>query len=147
MSMAMVRRTAARLLGCGESRVVIADDKKAGEALTNDDVRGLIKQGAVFKRQAVSPGRSKAELRQARRKKGRGRGPGSRRGSAFATITSKERWMSRVRKQRALLKHFRPLLPEGVYRKVYRMVKGSAFRDAARLQAYLRAQGYIKPKG
>ena len=144
--MNMVRRTAARVLGCGESRIFILDAKRASEALTADDVRALIKQGVVVKRASVSPGRSKAERRQARKLKGRGRGPGARRGSMYARHTSKERWMSIVRKQRSLLNHFKPLLPEGVYRKVYRMVKGSAFRSAAHLQVYLRSQGYVKTK-
>jgi ribosomal protein L19E len=147
MSVQMVRRTAARLLGCGESRVVIADAKRAEEALTSDDVRALIHQGVVWKRLSVSPGRAKAENRQKRRRMGRGRGPGAFRGGPNARQPGKERWMARVRKQRRLLQHFKPLLPEGAYRSVYRMIKGNAFRDAAHLQAYLRGQGYVKAKG
>lgn len=144
MSLSMVRRIAARQLRCGESRIVIADAKRASEALTGLDVHALIKQGVVFKREAISPGRSKAESRQARQAKGRGRGPASRRGAKYASVPSKDRWMGRVRKQRALLVHFRPQLPAGIYRKLYRMVKGNAFRDAGNLQSYLRTQGYLK---
>lgn len=147
MSMSMIRRTAARLLKCGKSRVVIADEKKAASALTADDVRGLIKQGVVRKTPSFSPGRAKAQARQARKRKGRGRGPGSKRGSQYAVVTRKERWMSRVRKQRALLSHLKTVLPDGVYHKVYRMIKGNAFRDAAHLHHYLQTQGFVKTKG
>ena len=42
-----VKRLAARVLGVGEKRIRIRDLEKAQQAMTGDDVRALMKQGAI----------------------------------------------------------------------------------------------------
>ncbi len=137
MSVKTVRRLAARLLKCGESRIRIADAKRAGEALTADDVRELIKEKIVSEVPFRGVSRGKARWKQERRRKGRRRGKGSQRGAAHAKVTAKELWMRKVRAQRKLLKAFKNKVGKETYRKAYSMVKGNAFPDKKRLAEYL----------
>ena len=138
MSVKTVRRLAARILKCGESRIKIADAKRAGEALTSDDVRELIKEKIVYGIPSHGVSRGKARLKQESRRKGRRSGRGSQRGSSFAKVTEKQLWMRKVRAQRKLLKTYRKKLETDAFRTAYKMVKGNAFPDKRRLAEYLK---------
>ena len=138
MSLKTVKRLAARIVGCGEKRVKIIDAKKAAPALTADDVRSLIKEKAIEIVPARGVGRAKARARQELRKKGRRRNEGSIKGSPFAMLPRKDRWLRVVRAQRRMLVNLRSSLVEGAYRKLYRMIKGSAFPDKRRLLEYVK---------
>ncbi len=138
MSLKTVKRLAARIVGCGEKRVKILDAKKAEPALTADDVRALIKEKAIVIVPARGVGRAKARARQELRKKGRRRKAGSIKGSHYALLPKKDRWLRVVRAQRKFLANIKSTLIEGSYRKLYRMVKGSAFPDKRRLLEYIK---------
>lgn len=146
MSLETVKRIASRLLGVGVSRVRIADEKKAREALTADDVRGLVKQGFVFKTPAGVPGRGKARLRGKRRRAGRGRGPGSKRGTSSAGFSAKKLSMRRVRGLRRLLRRIKPLLKPGAYSRLYGMVKGGGLRDKRQLKEFVKNNALMAKK-
>jgi len=51
MEITQIKRMAASVLKCGISRIRIKDAKEALQAMTKDDVRGLIKRGIVVKLQ------------------------------------------------------------------------------------------------
>jgi large subunit ribosomal protein L19e len=137
MSLKTVKRIAARLLKCGQSRIRIKDAALVKDALTSEDVRSLIQQGAIYRLPVKGVGRAKAERKAKRKQAGRRRGPGSDKGTPSATLTDKERWMRQVRGQRKLLKSFHGQVPAAEYRRVYMMVKGSAFRSRKQLLAYM----------
>ena len=148
MSVKTVRRIAASLLKCGEGRIVLDpnEDKRISEALTREDVRGLIKAGVVRRKAIKGVSRNRARERHLKRKKGRGRGPGTRRGKKYSRLPQKEAWMARVRSQRKLLKE---LLAEAKlegknYRIAYRMVKGGAFKGKNQLLAHLKDANMLK---
>ncbi len=141
MSLKTVKRVASRLEKAGESRVRIMDVKAAESALTAEDVRGLLKSGAVVIIPEAGTGRGKARIRAVRRKAGRGRGEGSRKGTPSAVLTNKKRWMRRVRALRRLLKSLKPTLAPGVYKSLYRMVKGGSVRDKKQLVQYAKRDG------
>ncbi|MBI5036352.1 50S ribosomal protein L19e [Candidatus Micrarchaeota archaeon] len=137
MTIKTVKRLAGSIFGCGISRVKIADDKEAATAITRDDVRGLIAAGVVYSIPAKGVGRGKAKFKQSRVQAGRRRGRGSKKGAP--SISDKERWMAKVRSQRALLKSFKGKLPMDVYRRAYRMVKGANFKSKKQLLAFMQA--------
>ncbi|MEM3030714.1 MAG: 50S ribosomal protein L19e [Candidatus Micrarchaeia archaeon] len=147
MSIQGVRRMASDILGVGASRVRIlpAEAKKAGEALTRDDVRALIKQGIIYVLPKVSPSRALAKALHSQRRKGRRRGLGARKGLKYARIPRKTIWMNKVRAQRALLRELAAAnkLVKGA-RRAYRMVKGMAFKSRASLLAYLKENDFVK---
>ncbi|MBI2444933.1 50S ribosomal protein L19e [Candidatus Micrarchaeota archaeon] len=137
MSMQTVRRLAARILDVGESRVRILDTEAASKAITADDVRGLLNEGAIGILAEKHASGANARAKAQRAKQGRRRGPGSQKGSYYAGHSRKERWMELVRAQRQYLSAVKARLKEGTYPKVYKMIKGSAFRSRKNLKAYL----------
>lgn len=139
MSLHTVKRLAARLLNAGTSRIRIQDVAKVREALTTDDVRTLIKEGAITVTPKQGIGRGKARSHAHGKKAGRGRGPGSTRGRSSALMTDKDRWMRLVRALRKTLSSFHSHMDSAEYRVAYRMVKGSAFRTRKQLVTYLKA--------
>ncbi|NYZ74773.1 50S ribosomal protein L19e [Candidatus Micrarchaeota archaeon] len=144
MGLVTIKRLAADLMKCGESRVRILDAKKAEEALTREDVRRLVKERVIIKLQAIGVGRSKAQRKHERKREGRRRGPGSKKGTPFAAKSRKRRWIEKTRAQRKLLKSMKQKMDNSAYRKTYRMVKGSAFRTKKQLAIYLEEKGSSK---
>ncbi|MCX8194632.1 MAG: 50S ribosomal protein L19e [Candidatus Micrarchaeota archaeon] len=141
MAMATVKRIASELLGVGKSQIRFKPDslQKIEEALTREDVRSLIKEGAVY---ALSP-RGACRLRRKKKagqlRKGRRSGTGTRKGSAGARMGNKKFWIARVRAQRKYLRILvsENRLPPKEARRMYWMIKGNAFRGVRALETFL----------
>ena len=137
------RRLAADLLKCGIHRVKLDPEKleEISEAITREEIRQLIKDGAIEKKQ--KKGVSRARVRARKRKK---RGVGSRKGGKYSRLTRKEQWMRRVRAQRKRLRELRDrgLVTKTVYRRIYRMVKAGAFKSVAAMMEYLEQNKLIR---
>ncbi len=144
MSIKTTKRLVSRFSNVGESRVSILDAKAAKEALTADDVRELVKTGAIVIKKAKSGGRAKARLKQSRKEMGRRRGEGSKKGSGFAKTPEKTRWIKKVRAQRKMLSNLKSKLTDGAYRELYSQVKGNLFKNKKALLAQAVAKGYLK---
>jgi large subunit ribosomal protein L19e len=131
-------RVAASLMKCGTSRVWMdpTETTKIGAAITRADVRRLISSGAIRKLPAIDHGiAGKRRYQRA----------GSRKGSAKArTGRNKETWLKIVRPQRQLLNQLKPKLEATAYRKLYKMIKGGAFRSRAHMTAYVESSGLLK---
>jgi large subunit ribosomal protein L19e len=139
------KRLAARILGVGVNRVWI-DPTRAADveaAISRRDIRRLIHDGTIRARPERGVSRARARKRAAKRKKGRGRGRGSRKGAAKARKPKKEAWIRTVRPLRARLRELRGkgTIDAREYRRLYRMVKGGAFRSKAHLKTYLKERG------
>ncbi|HDD43191.1 MAG: 50S ribosomal protein L19e [Thaumarchaeota archaeon] len=137
------RRLAADLLKCGIHRVKLDPEKleEISEAITREEIRQLIKDGAIEKKQ--KKGVSRARVRARKRKK---RGVGSRKGGKYSRLSRKEQWMRRVRAQRKRLRELRDrgLVTKTVYRRIYRMVKAGAFKSVAAMMEYLEQNKLIR---
>ncbi len=144
--LSMQRRLAAEILGVGESRIWIDPEKveDVAAAITREEVRRLIKEGAIKALPARSPSRGRWRQRHEARKKGRHRGPGKRKGDASARREPKEEWMHRIRKMRRYLRFLRDhgVIDRRTYRKLYMWAKGGMFPTFASLQRWLREHGY-----
>ncbi len=148
----MVKRVAADILGVGVNRIRIDPNnvKKAEEALTRDDIRLLIHQNIVTVEIKKGVSRGRARAKGVQKQLGRRRGHGSRKGSKYSKVSRKFIWMSKVRAQRKLLHELRDKeLIEGSksFRKVYKMVKGRAFKARSQILTYLAENNLIKKKG
>lgn len=141
MSMKTIRRLAAKIFKSGESRVRILDAKRAGEALTSEDVKGLIAEKIVIMLPKQGVSRGNARDKKIRQKKGRRRGPGSRKGSHYAGTSAKDMWMRKVRAQRKVLRSLKNTVSKTDYRSAYRMIKGNAFSDKKHLAEHLKSLG------
>jgi large subunit ribosomal protein L19e len=136
-----VRKIAAGLLNCGNDRVWFDPEQqeKVKSAMTKEDIRALIKEKAIKKRNQNFKSRGRARILREKRKKGRKRGKGKRKGTKKARSEKKESWMKNVRSQRRLLKQMKKEKPKAVaklgYRRLYKMVKGGYFKGKKYLKA------------
>ena len=142
------RRMAAALLKCGEGRVWIDPSSISDlqDQVTRQDIRRAIASGVIRRAPVKGVSRVRARLRQEERERGRHGGEGSRKGPPTARLTSKERWIHRIRPQRALLAELRSskkITPK-VYREFYRKAKGGMFRSRSHLLVNLRLAGALK---
>jgi len=131
------RRLAASILKCGENRIWIDPDEmeQVVGAITREDVRGLIEDSIIRRKQAKGVSRGRARKRDEKRKVGRRTGHGSRKGTANARLAKKRKWMRKIRSQRRVLRELRAegSLSVSNYRLLYRKSKGGEFRSKAHL--------------
>ncbi|AEF96443.1 50S ribosomal protein L19e [Methanotorris igneus] len=142
MDVSVQRRMAADILKCGLDRVWIDPEQldKVKAAITKDDIRALIKEGVIKKKQKKGISSARTKKLKEQKRKGRRRGPGSRRGAKGARTPKKERWINTIRPLRRLLKELRDngTIDRRTYRRLYRMAKGGAFRSRSHMLLYMR---------
>ena len=121
---------------CSPKRVwVDPTSPKIKQAITRKDIRRLVKDGLIMKMHVKT--RAKNEMK-------RQQFHGSRKGAKGARVGKKAMWLRIVRPQRKLLVEIKPTLKPGVYRKLYLMVKGNAFRSKAHLNSYIEEKEMAK---
>ena len=134
------KKIAARILKCGIDRIWIDPaNEKVRTAITRKDVRSFIREGAIKK---LKPFKHRKVGEKSQQK------AGSRKGTFGARIGKKEGWLHIVRPQRRVLRELRDTkqLDPQAYRKVYRLIKGNAFRSKGHLMLYLNDKNLVKVK-
>jgi len=135
------RRLAADVLDVGKNRVWLDPDRTddIADAITREDVRDLIDEGAIRAEDAKSNSRGRARERAAKRAYGHRKGAGSRKGKAGGRQNTKEQWQSKIRAQRATLKELRDEgeLSASEYRSLYDQASGGEFDSVADLKRYI----------
>jgi large subunit ribosomal protein L19e len=144
------RRIAAKILKIGVNRVKIDPESLPDVALaiTREDVRRHIDDGDIRKRKVKGISRGRARAVAAKKKKGQRIGPGSRKGPKYSRLSSKDRWINKIRAQRKYLKSLRD---EGYidtinYRKLYLQSKGGLFRSVRYLRNYIAEHDLAKKR-
>ncbi|AAR39227.1 NEQ379 [Nanoarchaeum equitans Kin4-M] len=147
MDVSTQRRMAAEILKVGLDRVWIDPNhlKEVAEALTKDDIRELIKRGIIKKLPIEGQSRKRARELHEKKKKGRRRGPGSRKGKRTARADPKRQWINKVRAQRKLLKELKEkkIIDNKTYWDLYKKVKGNLFKSRSHLLLYLKQKGIM----
>lgn len=137
--LASQRRLAAAVLGCGENRVWINPEKlsEVQSAMSREDIRNLIEEGAISSHQKKGISRGRARTRIAKRAYGHCKGPGRRSGAKGARTPSKTQWIKKIRAQRKELRAQREAgsITRTEYRRLYRRAAGGQFRNVAHLKA------------
>lgn len=142
------RRLAAAVLDCGIGRVWVdplhAD--AVAEAVTREDIRGLIRKGYISARQKAGTSKVRARALAIQKESGRRKGPGSRKGAKGARNPRKQKWIRTIRPIRATLAELRDTkkITPTLYRVYYRKAKGGSFRSKAHLVSHLRTDGHLK---
>jgi len=138
MSLVSQKRLAAELLGIGVTRVWIdpEDTDRVSSAITRNEIRKLIHEGSIRKLPKTGISRGRKRERKQELLAGRHKGPGSRKGSRGH---GKMAWVIRTRSIRGRLRDLRErrMITTQVYRKLWLMAKGGAFRSAAHLNEYI----------
>jgi len=130
--MSIQRNLAAKILKCSVKKVWIdPKNEKVKQAITRRDIRRFIKEGIIKK---IPDKKAKIKIEKSQQR------AGSRKGSAIARLGKKTDWLKVVRPQRSLLRELREKnqLKAFAYRKIYKMIKGNAFRSKAHMMSYLK---------
>jgi large subunit ribosomal protein L19e len=135
------RRIAAAILDCGAHRVWFDPDRlsEIQNAISREDIRGLIEEGAIRAHQVKGNSRGRARAKIAKRAYGHCKGPGRRRGAAGARNPKKRQWIQKIRAIRKTLSAMRESgdIDPHLYRVLYRKASGGQFRNVAHLKAQL----------
>ncbi|MHA2428238.1 MAG: 50S ribosomal protein L19e [Candidatus Hermodarchaeia archaeon] len=141
MNVRSQRKLAARLLKIGQNRVWIDPNRldDVAMAIRRDDIRRLIHEGAIRKLPIQGISRARAKELHEKRRRGLRRGHGSRKGKGTAKVSSKERWMAKIRAIRRHLKTLRArrIIRPRDYRRLYRLAKGGVFPSIRRVDQYI----------
>jgi large subunit ribosomal protein L19e len=149
MGASSVRKIAAGMLKCGESRIRMEMGKEIEEALTRDDVRSLIRSGLVWKVQKKGTSKFRAKVSFRQKRKGRRTGAGSRKGTYNARSgPKKRRWIKSVRALRRLLRELKDngQIEPKTYTQFYPRIKGGEFRNRKHLLFYLDDHDLLKQR-
>ncbi|MFC7175908.1 50S ribosomal protein L19e [Halosegnis marinus] len=135
------RRLAADVLDVGKNRVWLDPERTTdiADAITREDVRDLVDEGAIRAKDAKSNSRGRARKRAEKRAYGHRKGAGSRKGKAGGRSNDKKEWQSKIRAQRATLKELRDEgeLEPSEYRSLYDKASGGEFDSVADLNRYI----------
>ena len=137
------RRLASQLLKIGQNRVWIDPERTedAEVAMTREEIRRLIHEGAIKSRPEVGVSRGRARVLHAKKKRGRRSGAGGKSGAAHAKISRKEAWMSKIRALRKRLRELRTrkIVTGDTYRQVYMMASSGRFESVAEMDRYIKS--------
>jgi len=132
---------AAEVLGVGEGRVWIDPERleDVEAAITREDIRRLIHEGAIRKLKEKGVSRARARILHEKKKKGRRRGAGSRSGSRKARAKLKRAWVEKIRALRRRLRKLKEkrVITTRVYRQLYLKAKSGVFRSVSDLHRYI----------
>lgn len=123
------RGLAARVMKVGKNKVRFNTerlDAVDGAAFTRAAMRGLVKDGSVYK------SKEKGQTKQGR--VSRRRGEGSRKGKKGARLSRKTKWVAQVRTLRSYLKKQKPHMNRDKYWQAYGKIKGGEIRTVRRLK-------------
>lgn len=141
MDLANQRRLAAEVMGVGLYRVWLDPEasKDIAAALTREDIRKLMEEGKVGKKEVKGISRGRARKLHEARAYGHRKGHGSRSGAKGARRPKKEAWMKKIRALRKRLRELRDssTIDIATYRKLYRKAKGGEYRSRAHLDAHI----------
>lgn len=150
MRLTVQKRLAAQILKCSPDRVWVDPEnlETTKEAITKQDIKTLISNGIIKKKQKTGTSRVRARKRLVQKRKGRQKGHGSRKGKSTARTPKKKTWMLRVRVQRRFLKELKEkkLLKTPDHRKLALKVKGGFFRSRNHLKLYINENNLIAKK-
>ncbi|MHA2245235.1 MAG: 50S ribosomal protein L19e [Candidatus Hodarchaeales archaeon] len=148
MNLTPQKKIAAKILGVGLKRVWIDPniEEDLSLALTRDDVRKLISDRIIRKKNIVGVSKGRARLIKIQKRRGQRRGHGRRKGRAGARQPSKKLWINKVRSQRRYLRGLRDnqLINPSQYRKLYFKVKGNSYRSVTHLRNTIEDLDIIK---
>jgi large subunit ribosomal protein L19e len=135
------KRIVASILKCGVNRVWFDPARLSDieNAISREDLRGLVSEGAIKARQKKGVSRGRARARIAKRSYGHCKGAGKRKGAAGARNPDKTAWVQKIRAIRKALVELRNAgtIDRHMYRILYRKAAGGQFRSVAHMKAQM----------
>ena len=141
MNLASKRRIVADLLNVGKDRVWFDEERSEDikSAITRDDLRMLLREGAVRVRPKRGISRFRARKNAKQKAKGRRKGSGSREGTRTSRLSRKDAWVSKIRTMRTFFTFLkeREVIDQKTYSVLRRKAKSNAFRSKRHVKMYL----------
>jgi len=135
------RRIASKVLKVGLERVWLNPEvsEDIAKAVTREDIRKLVEDGAIKRKQKKGISRARARARDIKRAYGHCKGHGSRKGAKGARRPRKEQWIKKIRALRRRLRQLRDdgTVDASIHHKLYRKAKGGEYRSVAHLEAHI----------
>ncbi|RZN15827.1 MAG: 50S ribosomal protein L19e [Methanosarcinales archaeon] len=135
------RRIASKVLKVGLERVWLNPEvsEDVAKAVTREDIRKLVADGAIKRKQKKGISRARARARDIKRAYGHCKGQGSRKGAKGARRPRKEQWIKKIRALRRRLRQLRDdgIVDASIHHKLYRKAKGGEYRSVAHLEAHI----------
>ena len=99
MKLKSQKTIAGKVMKCSPKRVIFASEHLSDikEAITRQDIKTLINQGVIRKRQEKGTSRVRARHIKTQKRKGRRAGQGSRKGKKTARAPKKKNWMNMIK--------------------------------------------------
>ena len=148
MKLGVQKRLAASLFKCTQKRVWFNEDRldDIKEAITRQDIKGLIIEGVIRLKPATSISRGRIRKVKKQKSKGLRKGVGSRKGGVKARLSKKDKWKAKIRVQRTFIKQLRDkgMLKVSDYRTLYRQSKGGLFRSRRHIKLYVEEHKLFK---
>jgi large subunit ribosomal protein L19e len=137
------RRLASQIMKVGKNRVWIDPQRieDVESAITRQEVRKLVREKVIAAAPEKGVSRGRAKVIQAKKRKGRRKGKGSRSGTPRAIVTKKEVWMIKIRSLRKKLRELKAdrTITDSNYRKLYMVAGSGRFESIADMGRYARA--------
>jgi large subunit ribosomal protein L19e len=137
------RRLASKIMKVGKNRVWINPEKieDVESAITREEVRKLVHEKVIASAPIKGVSRGRAKVVQAKKRRGRRKGPGSKSGTPRSVITKKEAWMIKIRSLRRKLRELKAnrTITESNYRELYMIAGSGRFSSIADMQRYAKA--------
>ena len=137
------RRLASKIMKIGQNRVWINPQKTEDveSAITREEVRKLVHEKVIAATPIKGVSRGRAKVIQAKKRRGRRKGPGSKSGTPKAVISKKEAWMTKIRSLRRKLRELKAnrTITEGNYRELYMIAGSGRFASIADMERYAKA--------
>jgi len=137
------RRLASKIMKTGKNRVWINPERieDVESAITRAEVRKLVHEKVIAAAPIKGVSRGRAKVIQAKKRKGRRKGPGSKSGTPRAVITKKEAWMTKIRSLRRKLREWKAnrTITERIYRELYMIAGSGRFASIADMERYAKA--------
>jgi len=148
MKLTTQKRLAGQIMKCSPKRIKFnpARLQDVKEAITNVDIKILIKEKTITRTPVKGVSRVRARKIAEQRRKGLRKGAGSRKSKRTATITKKDSWIKRIRIQREFLKELKSkeFISREIYTNLYRKAKGGFFRSKRHIKLFIQERKLVQ---
>jgi large subunit ribosomal protein L19e len=127
----------------GKNRVWINPQRieDVESAITREEVRKLVHEKIIAATPIQGVSRGRAKVIQAKKRRGRRKGPGSKSGTPRAVISKKQAWMTKIRSLRRKLRELKAnrTIAESTYRELYMIAGSGRFTSIADMERFAKA--------
>lgn len=137
----MQKRIAAKILKVSPKKIRFDPNRldEIKESITTIDVKSLIKDKAIKRSKEKGTSRARARKIRSQKSKGKRGGIGSRKGSSYARLSRKDRWITKIRAQRKFLKLIKEksIISKAEFKDIIKKSKGGFFRSVRHIKLHI----------